>query len=475
VNQPESDVSPIVFLLVFILIVGMFLMGYSLLEGSNRGSSQSTVIKLSPTKLTLPIGIQKLSPANLSLPLHNQNRKPDLQRPVLRVWVTYNEEQFRVYRKVARKFEESENVILKISKIPWSGQAEFLQYACNSHRAPDIARMDLGLIPKFAAGGALLELDKYNLSSLQKKLLPAAFDACQVRSREGQFKTYALPDEFTTLALYYNRDHFQRAGLDPSRPPETWDEFIRVGQRLTRDIDQDGSLDQFGFAMNVTPWFSMPFLYSFGGKILDDNKLLCLLERPEAVEALKFQISLTSSNVEAGAWRQGAIGPDAGFKSGRYSMIFSGPWNLENFRRSGVNFSVSLIPGNPKLKIKSSTNVGGNANVIFRTSKHPDLAVKFLTYLLSKEVQELFCKELGAIPLHVDVRPPETELQDRELLVFMEQSLYAGSRPKIPGYDRIEDIVNKEVETAFEGHRTAEGAYQQACRKITELILKELE
>jgi ABC-type glycerol-3-phosphate transport system substrate-binding protein len=444
-SRLQSYGLPLIFMLLATVILGIALMAYSVLD-----SSQEV--------------LQVATGRNLI----------ERTKPTLRIWVTYNDEQFRVYRKVARRFEVRENVNLKISKIPWSGQSEFFQYACNSHRAPDIARMDLGLIPKFAAGGALLTLDSHGLSDLFPNLLPAALDACQVRTKGGEFKTYALPDEFTTLALFYNRDHFKRAGLDPSIAPRNWDEFKRYAKSLTQDKDQDGSADQFGFAMNISPWFSMPFLYSFGGKILDDQRLECLLDQPQAIDALKFQISLAQEGMEAGAWRQGAIKPDSGFKSGRYSMIFSGPWNLENFRRSGVNFSVALIPGNPQLKIHSSTNVGGNANVIFRSSKFPKLAVRFLKYLLSKEVQDIFVRELGSIPLRTDLKPSQEKLVNEELAVFMEQALYAGSRPKIPGYDRIEDIVNKEVETAFEGHRTPKGAYSQACRKINKSILNQL-
>ena len=461
-RENDLNINFPVFLLVVLVLLGALLMGYSLLQG-----------KLSPDSPLRALTREIIKEKGLKIELMDGSYSVPTEKPILRVWVTYNSEQFQLYRKVSRAFEQRENVILKISRIPWSGQSEFLQYAANSNRAPDIARMDLGIIPKFAAGGALLPLN-FSIEDLQDKLLPAALDAGKVRDRDGNITLFGLPDEFTTLALYYNREHFKRAALDPDRPPQNWDEFRAIAKLLTKDTDRDGSIDQFGFAMNITPWFSMPFLFSFGGKILDDIKLKCLLDESEAVKALDFQVALSRDGLEAGAWRQGAISPDSGFKSGRYSMVFSGPWNLENFRRSGIDFSVALIPGNPRANVISSTNVGGNANVIFKTSKHPKLAMKFLKYLLSYEVQALFSRELGSIPLRIDVRPEEHEMKNKELTVFIEQSRYAGSRPKIPGYDRIEDIVNKEVETAFEGDRTPRQAYDKACRNIESMILRDL-
>lgn len=408
-------------------------------------------------------------------PLLNQSIEEPAQ---LNVWVTYNDEQFRIYKRLVKDFENRHNVQIKIFRIPFQGQGEKIMYACSSRMAPDIARMDIGLIAKFAAGKALMPLDELGLKEFQSELLDAALDAGRVYLPNSGVRSYAVPDEFTTLALYYNKEMFSAAGLDPDKPPTTWSEFVEYAKRLTIDKNGDGRIDQYGFAMQITPWWSMPFLFSFKGQVLDEETMQCKLTDSGAIKALQFQLDLSQKYmVEGGAWRSGAISPDLGFKNKIYAMILNGPWNLKYFKNANIPFGVSLIPGNPELGIRSRTNVGGNANVIFRSTKSPRLAMKFLKYLASSNVQQIWMEELGAIPINKITREIAVENRkvDKNLLTFMEQATFAEGRPKIPGYDKIDRIVTKEMETAFSGDRNPREAMGKACRSIKEIIASEMQ
>lgn len=412
-----------------------------------------------------------------SIIVAQENIETDLEPQNLKVWVTYNDEQFRLYKRLVKDFENKHQVRINVFRIPFHGQGEKIMYACSSRTAPDIARMDIGLIPKFAAGNALLSLDDLGLKEFESELLEPALDAGRVYLPNIGTKSYAIPDEFTTLALYYNKEMFINVGLDQNRPPTNWLEFIDYAKKLTIDKDGDGRIDQYGFAMEITPWWSMPFLFSFQGKVLDEETMECKLSESGAVKALKFQVDLSNKlKVEGGAWRSGAITPDMGFKNKVYAMILNGPWNLENFKNANLNFGVSLIPGNSSLGIKSKTNVGGNANVIFKSSKSPRLAMKFLRYLSSKEVQLTWMQELGAIPINKKVSKLALQNNniDQNLRIFMEQATFAEGRPKIPGYDKIDRIISNEMETAFSGDRTPEEAMVKACKMIRETVISEL-
>ncbi|MCO4781059.1 MAG: ABC transporter substrate-binding protein [Candidatus Cloacimonetes bacterium] len=392
--------------------------------------------------------------------------------PFLNVWVTYNSEQYEVYKKLVKTFEDRHKVTIKVSKEPHGGFGDKLFYACSSNTAPDIARLDIGLVPKFAVGKALVPFDDLGIKELEKDLFASALDSGKVRVEDGSIKTFGIPDEFTTLALFYNKDLFEEAGLDPHKPPRSWDEFIEYSKKLTKDLDGDGLTDQYAFAMENTLWWSLPFLYSHGANIVDEKSLTCLLDSKEAIQSLEFQLSLHNNGFEAGSWRKGSITPDSGFKSSRFAMIFSGPWNLANFSRSNINYGVALIPGNPDLGIKSTTNVGGNANVILKSTKSPKLAFKFLSYLASEEVQKILVEKLNAVPIHLGLERNGVKMESKELQIFAEQAKYAVARPKIPGYDKIENIVNSEVETAFNKNRTAKEAYQRACKKLDKEVFE---
>jgi ABC-type glycerol-3-phosphate transport system substrate-binding protein len=63
-------------------------------------------------------------------------------------------------------------------------------------------------------------------------------------SREREI--YAIPFNQSVQVLYYNKDAFIKAGLDPENPPKTWDDVVDYGKKLTKDFDQDGTIDQWG-------------------------------------------------------------------------------------------------------------------------------------------------------------------------------------------------------------------------------------
>ncbi|MBW7877057.1 MAG: extracellular solute-binding protein, partial [Candidatus Cloacimonetes bacterium] len=380
------------------------------------------------------------------------NKADEIEPRELTIWVTYNDEQFKVYQKLVQRFSQERGVQIKVSRIPFDGQAEKFQYACNSRTAPDIARMDIGNIPRFAVGKALLPMESFaGFANLKQNLSPAALSSALVRTQKGELLHFAIPDEYVNVALFYNKDLFIASGLEP-KAPKTWAEFESVASRLSRDLDGDGLKDQYGFAMTNTLWWSLPFLYAFNGDIIDTKNLQCLLHNPEAVAGLEYQMHLSKSGLEAGAWRPGSIQPDTGFKNGRYAMILSGPWNLESFEQSGLNFGVDLIPGNPDLSVTSTTSIGGNSNVIFKSTKSPKLAFEFLSFMASAEVQIHLHETLGSFPINLpELEAMNYELKAKSIDVFIEQSRFARPRPAIPGYGRIESIVNNEVEAACSG------------------------
>ena len=103
-------------------------------------------------------------------------------------------------------------------------------------------------------------------------------------------------------------------------------------------------------ALDNTLWWTFPFLNTWGADLLkqDANGFFeCVLDRPEAVAAFRFKADLSlkkercgdvDSPIEAGAWMPAALNKDQGFLTGRYAMVFSGPWNLDTFHR-GVDDS----------------------------------------------------------------------------------------------------------------------------------------
>jgi len=161
---------------------------------------------------------------------------------------------------------------------------------------PDLVRQDRFTIGDWASRRTFLPLD--DLLTDPKLNDPA--DPWHIREADYypacwteavyQGKVYAIPDSTDDRLLYWNKDLFREAGLDPERPPRTWEELLDYSRRLTK-YRPDGSFAQIGF-IPVVPqhsnsWF---YLYSWqnGGEFMSPDGRRCTLNNPESLEALKW-------------------------------------------------------------------------------------------------------------------------------------------------------------------------------------------
>ncbi len=381
---------------------------------------------------------------------------------VLKVWETYNSEERPVFLSLVEEFEKQHpGIKIEAVNIPFDGLEPKILTALATQTAPDIARVDVAFLPKLAIRGALYALDQFRVESIKSELRPVALSSCIV---DG--KTYGIPDQVNGLCLFYNKELFREAGLDPNKPPSSWDEFIDYAKKLTNK-----EKGVYGFGMKNSLWWTLPFIYSFGGDLLTPDNKHCALTSDEAIAGFQFKVDLYAKyRVEGGAWRSGGIRDDMGFQSQVYAMIFNGPWAVKGLERSGIDFGVALIPKGPK---GYATNVGGNNMVVFSTSKHPKEAAQFLMFIASKDSQAKWANSLGQVPVNMLADGLIDFSRHPYLKIFMEQMKYAKPRPPIASYPEIENDVNPEMQAALDGKKSVREAMEAACKKVDAILQEE--
>jgi ABC-type glycerol-3-phosphate transport system substrate-binding protein len=384
------------------------------------------------------------------------------ERATLTIWQTYNDEEHPVFKEIVEAFRaEHEGVTIDIVRLPFAGAEPKIQTALTTRTEPDIARVDVSFLAKLASKNALLELDEYISPELRGEILPVALSSC-VYDR----KLMGLPDQTNGLCLFYNRELFRQAGLDPDRSPATWDEFIEYGKKLT---DEENGV--FGVGVRNSLWWSLPFFYTYGAQFLTADGRHCRLNSKEGIEAFQLKVDLHQKyRIEGGGWRSGGIQNDLGFQNGRYAMILNGPWAVENLKKTGIDFGVGLIPAGPA---GTRTNVGGNNLVVFKTTKRPELAAEFLAFVASEEIQRMWAARLGQIPVNTKAMDTITSEEHPYLSVFVEQMRTAIPRPQTPYYPEIENIMNPEMQAALDNTKSVKDALDAACAEIDELLAGE--
>ncbi|MDP7421306.1 MAG: extracellular solute-binding protein [bacterium] len=419
----------------------------------------------------------------------------------LNLWENYNNEEHAVFIEMMKGFEEQsrelvgQEVELNIGRVPFDGLLPRLKTACQTGTTPDIARVDCAHVVSLAYGKAVVPLDSLStfeaagIDELREEFVEAAFDSNVIdivtASGEWEQHLYGLPDQTTCVALYWNRALFaasaaelEKAGLSPDRPPETWTEFVEYGKILTNPVRS-----QYAFGMDNSLWWTFPFFNSFGARFLkrlSSGNLACTLNEEPGVQALSYKVDLYRSKyeikgaktgIEAGAWMSGAINASQGFINQKYAMILSGPWNLNTFKAAGIDFGVGLIPAGPS---GTSSNVGGTNFVIFKSAQKAgkaEAAHEVLKYIASEAYQREWCQRLQQIPVIKSVYESVNFKDLPELEMFMKQMLTAKARPRIPMYDKLEEIINPEMELALIGKKTPKECLDDAVAGIEKEVL----
>jgi multiple sugar transport system substrate-binding protein len=377
----------------------------------------------------------------------------------LTIWQTYNDEEYPVFKEIVESFRVAHpDITIDVVRLPFAGAEPKIQTALTTRTEPDIARVDVSFLAKLAGKNALLDLGPYIPSEFRDEILPVALSSCYYDDT-----LWGLPDQTNGLCLFYNREHFRSAGLDPERPPATWDELISYGRKLT---NRDEGV--FGIGLSNSLWWTLPFFYTHGADFLSEDGTRCVLNSPEGIAAFQLKVDLYQKyGIEGGAWRAGGIIHDLGFQNGRYSMILNGPWAVESLKRTGIDFGVGLIPAGP---VGTATNVGGNNLVVFRSTKRPELASEFLRFVASEETQRMWASRLGQIPVNVKASDAITSEEHPYLAIFVEQMKTAIPRPQVMGYPEIENLMNPEMQAALDGTKSVEAALNSAVAEIDKLL-----
>jgi multiple sugar transport system substrate-binding protein len=188
-----------------------------------------------------------------------------------------------------------------------------------SHTAPDVFYLEAFYEPAMVAYDVLEPLDEY----IKRDSVDLAdFEPSLLRAFQSNGKTFGLVKDYTSVGLFYNAEMFKKEGIEA--PPKNWDEFYAVCKKLTKDTNGDGKIDQWGFCINPSLEYLLPFVYQNGGSFLsEDGSRLKILD-PPFIEALKFFVKLYKEGYAVQPSDVGSAWPGDAFGQGRIGMMCSG-------------------------------------------------------------------------------------------------------------------------------------------------------
>ncbi|MDY0095852.1 MAG: sugar ABC transporter substrate-binding protein [Candidatus Vecturithrix sp.] len=382
-------------------------------------------------------------------------------------------------QKIVANFEQA-NPGIKVNVVltPWDSVEQKTMTAIAAGTLPDLSQLNQTGAADYGAKGVLLKLED-KVQTWDRKSEVAQISLSQAQYN-GQY--YAVPWFAGSNVMFYNKDLFVKAGIvddkGEAKAPVTWDEFLEDAKKLTLDTDGDGSVDQWGFVVRGNVSLTIPvreFMLAAGdGDWIDTsagNKVI--INSPENLKGLEFYLDLYREHkvVPPDTPSVDYVAEEQYFLSGKVAMMFNGPWNLGNMYEAKINWGVALEPKSER----HAAHIGGCPVGIFATTKHPEEAWKFATYLVSDEAQHIWAIEYGC-GLPITKKAQEEAKTDPVLKVFVESLQFAERDgvtppPQVPQWVTIERSIAPPIfQAGLLGELSAEDVLKQLEADIIALM-----
>jgi multiple sugar transport system substrate-binding protein len=346
---------------------------------------------------------------------------------------------------------------------------EKLTVALNAGEQPDITYQYGTSMPQIATAPGVLDLtDKvqdpnFNWDDFSEGARQAATVNDQV---------FGIPALIDNLAIVYNKDLFEQAGVDEPTADWTWDDFRAAAKALT-----DPSKQQYGFAFPIdasedTVWHYDAMLWEAGGDILNADNTQAAFNSDAGVTALTMlqDMAVTDKSVFLDQQNTGKI--DQLFNAGKIAMDVTGPWALSGY--PDINYGVQIMPmfdGG-----SHATIAGPDMWVIFDNDGHGDAAWQFMQWFTAAEQVKQDSMESGHLPIRNSVveEPGFVDEFDKK---FPGEGLFAQNlqnvtkaRPVVTTYDQISRIMSEAVVKVMLGQGDPKTALDDAAQQVNQVL-----
>ncbi len=372
---------------------------------------------------------------------------------------------------------EKENPGIKVKPVYTGTYQESTVKALTAHKA--------GQPPTTAI---LLSTDMFTLIDEDavvafNELAPGADDAAWMKSFYPAFmansqaggKTWGIPFQRSTIVLYWNKELFRQAGLDPNRAPANWKEMLEYAQKLTKH-DASGNTTQWGVQIPSSGfpyWLFQGLTTPNGVELMNPAGTETYFDKPAVIEALQYWVDLGRKHkvMPAGVVEWGTTPKD--FFEKKIAMMWTTTGNLTNVRNNAkFDFGVAMLP---EKKRRGSPTGGGNFYVFKKASKDQQLAaVKLAKFMTQPERAAQWGIDTG----YVAVRPDAWQTAKMQeyvkgfpvAAVARDQLQYSVAELSTHDNQRVTKALNDAIQAALTGAKTPEQAMKDAQAEASRIL-----
>jgi len=354
--------------------------------------------------------------------------------------------------------------------------------AFRAGNAPDILQVfEVGTATMMHAKGAIKPVQEMSEEVGDPIDSSAFLGAVASYYSSGEGKLISMPFNSSTPVLYYNKDAFKKAGLDPDNPPKTWKEVAAAGKKLREAGLECGYTTGWPSWIQLetfAAWHNVPYATQNNG--FDGLDARLSVDGPAFVKHFDFLAQMAKD----GSFTYGGRGDasNALFTSGRCGMFTGSSGSRANIIRNGnFEFGTSTLPYHDDVEGAPQNTIIGGASLWVFANKTPEVykgVTQFFKYISSPELAAKWHQETGYVPVTkagYDVteksgfydKNPGTDVAVRQL----DADTTEHSRGVRLGFlPQIREIADGEMERIFAGEVSAEDGLKRVVERGNDLL-----
>jgi ABC-type glycerol-3-phosphate transport system substrate-binding protein len=317
----------------------------------------------------------------------------------LEFWYALGGDSGAAVEELVSRFNASQSNITVVATYQGDYTAAMAKiYSAIAGRAvPNVVQV--GGAPLLGTSGAILPISDFTATD-------SSFDINLIRPAFLEYNTaggvlWSMPFNNSVPILYYNKDLFTAAGLDPNDPPSNVDELLVAAKALTSKPDASGMPTQWGFNTgNDTHWFLSTFILENGGQIVNADETQVLYNSPEAVAMLQMWSDWVNTDKVMPPNQHAEALSD--FLAGKLGMMIASTSTVSSVKEQApFNLGTAMYPA-----VGSNIQVplGGGSLAIFKNedSRLTAAAWEFVKFMVSKDSSIYLTTHTGYIPIYAD-------------------------------------------------------------------------
>ncbi|MFD0881189.1 ABC transporter substrate-binding protein [Variovorax dokdonensis] len=369
-----------------------------------------------------------------------------------------------------------ENPGIKVSPIYAGTYQETIVKALTAHKSgtPPVTSVLLSTdMFTLIDEDAVVPFDDFAKTPEDKAWLNSFYPAFMQNSRTGG-KTWGIPFQRSTVVMYWNKDAFKEAGLDPDKAPANWAELKTAATKLTKK-DADGKVTQWGVQIPSSgfPYWLFQTLTTPNGAILaNETGTAVKFDDPKVIEALQYWVDLGKAGIHPPGVVEWGTTPKDFFEK-KAAIIYTTTGNLTNIRKNaGFPFGVGMIPGNAR---KGSPTGGGNFYIFKKaTPEQQQAAFKFAKWITQPERAAQWSMDTGYVAVSpAAYETPTLKKYGAEFppaLVARDQLPVSVAEFSTHDNQRVTKALNDGLQAALTGTKTPEQAMKDAQREADRIL-----